>query len=244
MECPTCGKGFRTLSGMRQHHAKVHGVSLPNRECKGCGSRFYDPKARQKFCTDCNPNSGENNGNWKGAREEAECRVCGAEFEYYPSNKEGVYCSDCVQSADGLLPENPSTPIPRLEVDCLHCGSTQRVLPSRVSYQTRGFFCDRDCYGKWLSENVVGEDHHQWEGGSLTYGQRWWRTRRLALHRDKHRCQYCGLTAEELGQEPDVHHRTPVRSFDNPEDAHSLDNVVTLCRSCHRNVEEGTINLD
>jgi 5-methylcytosine-specific restriction endonuclease McrA len=52
------------------------------------------------------------------------------------------------------------------------------------------------------------------------------------------------LTAEELGQEPDVHHRTPVRSFDIPEDAHSLDNVVTLCRSCHRNVEEGTIDLD
>ncbi|MFU8870248.1 HNH endonuclease, partial [Natronococcus sp.] len=45
-----------------------------------------------------------------------------------------------------------------------------------------------------------------------------------------------------LDRNPDVHHVRPVRSFENAEDAHTLDNVVTLCRSCHRRVEAGSIS--
>lgn len=34
MECPTCEKSLATRQGMRQHHAKVHGESLPNERAK------------------------------------------------------------------------------------------------------------------------------------------------------------------------------------------------------------------
>lgn len=244
MECPTCHDTFPTIQGMRQHHTKVHGEALPNRECRGCGSRFYDPKARLKYCPDCNPNAGENNGNWRGAKETASCRSCGASFEYYPSDKDGVYCRTCVASADGLLPENPARRHTRVAVKCETCGAEIEVLPSRLSSQKRGFFCDLDCYGEWLSSHVVGPDHHQWEGGTIAYGRRWWRVRRQALERDDHRCQQCGRDADELGREPDVHHLEAVRSHEAPEDAHRLDNVVTLCRPCHRRVEAGTIELE
>jgi len=46
-------------------------------------------------------------------------------------------------------------------------------------------------------------------------------------------------TSEGIGREPDIHHIKPVREFDDPADAHQLDNVVCLCRSCHRTVESG-----
>ncbi len=142
MRCPTCEKRFPTEQGMRQHHTKVHGNPLPNRTCSGCGLEFYDPKSRRRYCSECNPNAGSNNGNWRDATEEASCRCCGTTFEYYPSNKDGVYCSSCVEAADGLLPENPSKPGERVSVDCGWCDTTLSVYSSRLEANERGVFCD------------------------------------------------------------------------------------------------------
>jgi len=242
MDCPTCGESFDSEQGMRIHHGRVHGEKLPNRTCKGCESDFYDPKSRLKYCDDCNPNAGENNGNWQGAKQTAECKLCESEFSYYPSDKDGVYCPDCVESADGLLPKNPATR-KRISTECIHCDSEIEVYPFQVELRKRGFFCDLDCYGSWLSENVVGENHHQWEGGALNYGQKWWQIRRKALERDNYTCQNCGKTADDLERNPDVHHVERVRSFDRLQQAHTLENVITLCRSCHRNVEAGNIKV-
>jgi predicted HNH restriction endonuclease len=30
-----------------------------------------------------------------------------------------------------------------------------------------------------------------------------------------------------------VHHITPIRDFDTPEEANTLDNLITLCEPCH-----------
>lgn len=241
MDCPTCGESLSGERGMRQHHTKVHGDPLPNRTCSGCGLEFYDPKARREYCDDCDPNAGEHNGNWRDAREQADCERCDSTFEYYPSDKRGVYCSDCVDAAEGLLPDNPSVKGERVTVSCQSCGDALEVRPARIDDQKRGFFCTLDCYGDWLSANVVGPAHHQWEGGPIEYGRSWWRVRRRALERDDYECQHCGIGAAELERNPDVHHLEPVRSFDDPEDARALENVVTLCRSCHRRAEEGQI---
>ncbi|WP_435345510.1 HNH endonuclease [Haloarchaeobius sp. HRN-SO-5] len=241
MQCPTCEKELRTEQGMRQHHAKVHGVSLPNRECSGCGTAFYDPKACRTFCDDCNPNAGEHNGNWSDARERTSCRECGDEFEYYPSNKEGVYCPECVESADGLLPVQPMDDVPVTTAECTNCTREFEVSPSRLEGKSYGVFCSQSCYAAWLSSNVIGADHHQWEGGVIRYGQDWYRIRREALERDGYECQNCGNDADDLGRNPDVHHLVRVRDFDDPSDAHRLDNVVTLCRPCHRRVESGDV---
>lgn len=243
MECPTCGKSLSTRSGLRKHHTKVHGERLPNRTCSGCGAGFYDPKSRLEYCGDCNPNAGEHNGNWKGAKETGECKECGEEFEYYPSDKDGVYCETCVEESDGLLPENPAEKIPRTRVRCPACGSEQSVLPSIVENNDRGVFCDLDCYGDWLSENVVGEDHHRWKEGESLYAHGWSHVQRAARVRDDNTCQNCGKTKSEIGRNPDVHHIIPVRDFEDPRDAHRLDNVICLCRTCHSNAEAGNIEV-
>lgn len=214
----------------------------PNRTCKDCGTDFYDPKSRLKFCDDCDSKAGANNGNWKNAKENTQCEHCGGTFEYYPSNKDGVYCPDCVSEADGLLPEETNEMIERIVTNCRYCQAEIRVLPSRAEKQKRGFFCDLSCYGAWLSENIVGERHHQWEGGQIPYGELWWEIRRQALNRDDYTCQHCLKTADELGKNPDVHHIRPVREFADPERAHSMSNVISLCRSCHQKVEAGNIS--
>jgi predicted HNH restriction endonuclease len=42
---------------------------------------------------------------------------------------------------------------------------------------------------------------------------------------------------DEFGRSLEVHHLTPVREFDDPLDAHDLSNLVTLCRPCHKELE-------
>ena len=65
------------------------------------------------------------------------------------------------------------------------------------------------------------------------YGPTWPQARAAALARDGHRCRICGAR-EGLH----VHHLRPVRLFPRVEDAHRLDNLVTLCARCHRRAEQ------
>jgi len=240
MDCPSCDRSFQSARGARQHHTKAHGEPLDNRTCSGCSDGFYDPKARLEYCDDCNPNAGRNNGNWSDAKEETECERCGSEFAYYPSDKDGVYCPDCVERADEFLgtPYAEVVEAPRVLRECEQCGEERLVLKSKIE-RGNGRFCDRDCLSEWLSENRVGEDHHHWKEGESEYSGDWWAVRANALERDDHQCQCCGKTAEEIGREPDVHHIVPVREFEDPQNTHTMRNVVALCRSCHTCVENG-----
>jgi hypothetical protein len=234
MDCPTCGKSLATEQGMRQHHTKVHGHTLPNRTCMGCDTEFYDPKARKSFCGDCNPEAGEHNGNWKGAKEESECERCGESFEYDPSDKKGIYCPECVEAADEFLGDHYAEvhDIEPVEREYRYCEMSFSVLPCQIR-QGGGHFCSPDCHASWMSD--------QWGDGTAVYNGDWHSVRRQALERDDHQCQYCGKSRSEIGRKPDVHHITPVRDFDDPQDSHTLDNVVALCPSCRRYAEIGEI---
>lgn len=234
-DCPTCGKTLPTEAGVRQHHAKVHGESLPNRTCSDCGTDFYDPKARREYCEDCDPDAGANNGNYRSAKASAECERCGSPFEYYPSDKEGVYCPDCVAAADEFLGTHYAEVhgIEPVERTCDYCEADFEVLPWVVR-RGWGRFCSHDCLSSWMSD-------HRGDGEAV-YNGRWRSARRRTLDRDQHRCQKCGKTSADLGQEPDVHHLEPVRSFDDPQESHVLENLIALCRSCHSRVEWGSIS--
>jgi len=237
MGCPTCGKSLNTEQGMRQHHTKVHGDPLPNRTCKRCGSEFYDPKARRSYCEECNPNAGEHNGNWRDAQDSAECVECGTEFGYYPSDKDGVYCSECVAEADAFLgtPSYAGKDIPRVDTECEQCGEMFTVLTQYDRYPCR--FCSHDCLCDWMSDEM-----YEGERPPNVYNGDWLSVRNAALERDTHECQICGKPKEDIGHEPDVHHIEPIRTFDDPQDAHEITNVITLCRRCHRNVEVGNFD--
>lgn len=174
------------------------------------------------------------------ARSTAECDRCGESFEYYPSDKPGVYCPDCVEDSEAFLGDPQERDAERVERSCKHCGRSMSVLRSTVE-RGHGKFCGQECFADWLSENVVGEAHHQWEEGNVKYGGDWWRVRRQALERDDHSCRRCGRTREGIGREPDAHRVERVRDFDDPQDAHRLDNVVSPCRRCHRRVEAGAV---
>jgi DEAD/DEAH box helicase domain-containing protein len=74
-------------------------------------------------------------------------------------------------------------------------------------------------------------------------GPNWEQQRNQARSRDSHRCRHCGAP-ERADRAHDVHHIQPFRTFgyvrgDNEKylEANRLENLVTLCSSCHRRVE-------
>jgi len=88
----------------------------------------------------------------------------------------------------------------------------------------------------------TGEDHYAWQGGvGPTYGSNWPDQRNKARERDEYICQRCGIGKEEhierYGTLPHVHHIRPWHEFESEEKRNALSNLVTLCASCHKKIE-------
>jgi DEAD/DEAH box helicase domain-containing protein len=93
--------------------------------------------------------------------------------------------------------------------------------------------------GYWISlnETTVNDlkDHMLWHEGGNDYGPGWETLRQRVLQRDGQRCQVCGTAGS--AQPLHVHHIQPFRSFTSQEAANQLQNLITLCPSCHRQAE-------
>ncbi len=82
-----------------------------------------------------------------------------------------------------------------------------------------------------------------WFDSVNEYGPNWQAQRAAVRARDRYRCSVCGVV-EPPGREHDVHHRIPFRTFgyvpglnDHYLQANRLENLMLLCRACHRRLE-------
>ncbi len=91
----------------------------------------------------------------------------------------------------------------------------------------------------WISLSSAGLEQLRqtgsWCGESVSYGKNWTRQKELTRRRDEYTCQVCGR--KEVKQAHHVHHKLPFRTFDDYEQANQLENLVTLCPSCHQRAE-------
>ena len=94
-------------------------------------------------------------------------------------------------------------------------------------------------FGYWLSLNETTVDDLRerglWTNDPNEYGTNWNTLRDLVRARDQYTCQVCGLP--ENGRPHDVHHKIPFRTFTSLKEANQLDNLIALCRNCHRRAE-------
>lgn len=96
---------------------------------------------------------------------------------------------------------------------------------------------------------LSGEDSPKWRGGTQDdYGSNWREKRRKCRKRDGYKCQSCGVSEEDYRKEHDisldVHHIIPRKEFDKVEDSNRLDNLILLCRKCHRKAESGKLEFE
>lgn len=256
IDCPECDLEFNSWQKLRFHHKWEHDESLPNSECEQCGASFYSEYQRKHCSDDCRyndiDNCGSSNPNYRGGKEQTSCDICGEMFKYYTSEKPGYYCSDCVEHEAWRDPpvisgsDHPHWNGGKITVSCDECDAKIERYPNQITGEAT--FCSPDCQYNWLSDAFTGEGHPNCKGGGMgPYGKGWNEVRAAALDRDDHECVRCGTTADELGRNPDVHHIVPVRVFvESPvlveQDAHTLDNVVSLCPACHRRAEFGDVS--
>jgi len=229
---------------MRHHHSIKHNKRLPNSKCDECSKEFYSKGKERKYCDDCFSLEGEMNPAYSGGKTKTVCKICGSEFLYYESEKEGFYCGDCVEEENWRdIPdvksgkENPrySTKI----VECDMCEKDIKVTESKLEEYSNNF-CSRDCYGMWRSKNQTGKRNPNFvDGRSKTelYIGNWSKNKKKALERDNYTCQKCGKTKEEIGRNPDVHHKIPIRTFDDISNGHKIKNLICLCPECHTEEE-------
>lgn len=251
-ECPTCGGSFSSELGVKMHHAKTHGASIAGEpvDCENCGSTIRKKSNQieewdKHFCGDecrLEYTRGENHHQYD--RSFVVCDNCGDKSKKRPSRIEGrehnfcdMSCRDEFYEESGMWSDenSPSWEGGDIKSVCKYCDSEYEHIKSR---ETK--FCSMSCKGKWMSENKRGDDAPNWKGGrtddwSLYYTKEFRDNRERVINRDNG-CVVCGE------KEVDVHHIKPLRDISkNPENlpdwAHSMENLVCLCKTHHRKYE-------
>lgn len=164
------------------------------------------------------------------------CSRCGRVVQAPPSRaKTKKFCSrsclmeslaELARKRTGKLHQNY---VGRVTVECGTCSAAMVIRPAA---KRKTNYCSVACNNKAIAEAGAkrnGNKHPLWLGGSDEYrGPNWQRQRKLALTRDENKCTVCSAPTKT------VHHLRPFRLFTNYKEANDLDNLSSLCRSCHR----------
>jgi len=227
-ECAECGDEVHIPPS---HIKEVDGYEQKNHFCdKDCESSF---KSREWV--------GEDHPSWDGGREQVYCEECGDRYFVIPSKLETTrFCS--------VKCRRENHKVEKEEYDCANCGDVVMKMAHNVKGENTT--CSDECHKQFMRSIRKGEDNPCWNGGRFEYyGPNWNGQREKALERDDYKCQECDMTLEEhlqqFEQELHVHHKVKRRTIvdeDNPtieqfELANSLDNLVTLCKVCHKKLE-------
>lgn len=244
-QCPTCDRAdFASERGLKIHHKVAHDVSLkPRIECEQCGDDFLvkpRDKDTARFCSKECQHAFLNDNH----RKTAFCDVCGDEYEVKAAVADTTrFCSrECLSESrkEAFTGEtNPRWKGGPRSVSCEVCGEEYEVRAAKEA-QTR--FCSSECKGIKYQKERRGRGNPSWEGGFFDIASRvrsllgetdW---DRLAPQVREPECECCGAVASEDGRAHHVHHIIPVLAGGTNEDW----NLMTLCPSCHRRVEEFT----
>lgn len=229
-------------------------------ECEYCGESYTcDPHRadESRFCSrEClyswrsENKREENHPRWEGIT--VECDYCGESIHKEPGEIEDYehhFCdTECMSNHRSNVMRGQNHPnYDSVELACEWCNRTF-VRAKEKAKRYRRDFCSRECYTHFQSESGLwaGENHPRWKGGTKgRYGPSWAEARTAALERDNHTCQKCGVEenvhkeSHPQGRGLDVHHVRRVESFRgeggeiNWTAAHDLDNLLTVCQSCH-----------
>lgn len=210
LKCEVCGRGFGGHRALDTHRRKGHGLGGSfgsRRECSECGSEIWVLPSRLKRSQGhyCGPKcrakgvGKEMAERYGAARRKVKCSSCGVEFETAPS-KRTRFCSNRCRYAGHRVRKWPRRG--SIERRCSWCGSDLMVERNIARKHTRSF-CNNECRGRWVGQNVRGDQHPRWKGGVAKGNDGWPDGERRAWARavkrkDGRQCQLCGRQYQSL----------------------------------------------
>lgn len=249
VECPKCGESFPSEKSMVSHHSAKcddsHSGSIKrvDTNCENCDSKVsYLPNQSNSELHFCD---GSCRSRYFGEQMEnklvRDCKNCGQKFEYCPSD-ERKYCSKSCYDNGGRTGRTAN----RKRISCQYCGDEFSRAVSKIQQSNKNF-CSESCRDSWVSETFTQENHPRWvDNDDKRYGPNWSNVRETCIERDFGRCRSCRMDRDKhkkkFGTDIHVHHKTPLRTFDGPEKANKLSNLITLCVVCHRTIESEIIS--
>lgn len=142
------------------------------------------------------------------------CIRCGKEFETlkFFKNKRKYCSNECARNIK----------VDKLPITCVMCGKVFYDVLSKVDKRK---CCSKECFCKYISQHL----RQNADDNRRRCSRSGWKIiRQAAIERDGGKCVRCG-SVEQIT----VHHIIPWRKTQND----SLENLITLCRSCHIIVE-------
>lgn len=177
-----------------------------------------------------------------------ECPVCGEGFERLKSKIErakysNVCSRECLYEgrSSGIIGREVEGGYNTSEtVENRECPVCKKVFETTLSEDYK--YCSRDCFLEEHSERMSGENNPSYIDGSSyekrSYrGENWDELKKKVYRRDNYICQSCGdkcisrrdFNGENGGRIIQAHH---IEEFET-EDDNYIENIVTLCASCH-----------
>ena len=149
------------------------------------------------------------------------CDFCGKPFYVISCRQnEAKYCSHKCYTEAIKLGKYPKNGFQKGNI----LGSRKRQSYTRKPHSEE----TKRKIGKGNKGKLIGEKNHQWQGGKSfeTYGVDWTLTLKQSIRqRDNYTCQMCG-------KEPSIQ----VHHIDHNKKNCNSNNLITLCRSCHRTI--------
>ncbi|MGV9141480.1 MAG: HNH endonuclease [Promethearchaeota archaeon] len=165
------------------------------------------------------------------------CNNCNDEFEYYPTESNGKFCSkkcygkskedkvevECEYCDDVFKITSKKSEKRRFcsaechknyikkhrnEVECHQCGEKFSRKPYSVKRSNKNF-CSMECKNKYQSYIMSGERNPNWNGGyEPYYGANWIDVKKKIKERDRDKCCICG--DDNILH---IHHIIPMRFY-------------------------------
>jgi len=205
--------------------------------CAKCAKPFIGRNAR-KYCSrecarqDRGPswNAGTTGGKGRPFTQvDCTCQGCGDTFSVHKHrSKDAKFCNMTCYHRTRWSGTRSDT------AKCETCGNPFRAFDCEARK-----FCSHPCYVASGNGAMAGSSSHQWKGGTSQHYKRgpdWKAVAERARSADGHKCRGCGKQQAEMSgtrKSLDVHHIVPW-SVSN---SNALENLVTLCRSCHHRAE-------
>ena len=209
----------------------------------------------------------DNKPSFRGGKLKRKCYQCSKEIEIWPYRKNNPrhFCSkECSNKYKTTLTKEKSGNWNGgdKKVRCIMCDAEKEISNSTFK-RYKHFYCSNHCKAIWTKENRSGAKNYHWKGG---YGTLAHRIRQLQESRDlrincfiknSHTCQECF----QKGGKIEAHHikafsiifreflkqysqfspiedkETLLRLAVSYEPFWNINNVKTLCKSCHEKTE-------